>query len=50
MALLRHGYVSLKAALDSVALMPVDDAERKRMRARIRRWAALLRERGHVLP
>lgn len=49
-ALMRHGYVSPKAAIDMVALMPVDDSTKKAMRARIRRWVRILEERGHRLP
>lgn len=45
-ALLRHGYVKLEQALEMVALMPVDDKGKQDLRARIRRWAKLLRERG----
>lgn len=47
MALLRHGYVKLEAALEMVALMPVDDKAKRDLRARIRRWAKLLQERGY---
>jgi hypothetical protein len=50
MALLRYGYVSLQAAIDMVAFMPVDDTQKKAMRARIRRWARMLEERGYRLP
>jgi hypothetical protein len=49
-ALMRHGYVSPRAAIEMVALMPVDDARKKAMRARIRRWAKILEERGFRLP
>ena len=49
-ALLRHGYVSQQAAIDMVALMPVDDAQKRAMRARIRRWVKILEERGYQLP
>jgi len=49
-ALLRHGYVSLDAAIERIALMPVDDGAKKAMRARIRRWVRLLEERGYRLP
>jgi len=34
-ALMRHGYVSPQAAIELVALMPMDDARKKAMRARI---------------
>lgn len=49
-ALLRYGYVSIEAAIDMVALMPVDEAQKKSMRARIRRWKKILEDRGHRLP
>ncbi|HSV36644.1 MAG TPA: DUF6036 family nucleotidyltransferase [Ramlibacter sp.] len=49
-ALLRYGYVSLDAAIDMVALMPIDDAQKKAMRARIRRWVKILEDRGYRLP
>lgn len=50
MALLRHGYVKLQEAIEMVDRMPVDAAEKKTMRARIRRWARMLGERGYELP
>lgn len=49
-ALLRYGYVSPEAAIDMVALMPIDDAQKKAMRARIRRWVKILEDRGYRLP
>lgn len=49
-ALLQHGYVTQEDAVDMVALMPVDDSQKKAMRARIRRWVKLLQERGFQLP
>ena len=49
-ALMRHGYVSPQAAIEMVASMPVDEARKKAMRARIRRWAKILEERGYRLP
>lgn len=45
-ALLRLGYVKLEQALEMVSLMPVDDKGKRDLRARIGRWAKLLRERG----
>lgn len=33
-----------------VALMPVNDAQKKAMRARIRRWVKIPGERGYRLP
>ncbi|MES2631546.1 MAG: DUF6036 family nucleotidyltransferase [Pseudomonadota bacterium] len=50
MALMRHGYVSLPRAIEMVALMPVDDLQKRAMRARIRRWAKMLEDRGFQLP
>ena len=49
-ALMRHGHVSPQAAIDMVALMPVQDATKKAIRARIRRWVKILEERGYRLP
>ena len=49
-ALMRHGYASPQAAIDMVALMPVDHNAKKAMRARIRRWTKILKERGYRLP
>lgn len=49
-ALMRHGYVSPQAAINLVALMPIDDEAKKAMRARIRRWVRILEERGYRLP
>lgn len=50
MDLLRHGFVKLEPALAMVARMPVDDKAKRDLRARIRRWARMLEERGHDLP
>lgn len=50
MDLLRHGFVKLEQAIEMVALMPVDDKAKRDLRARIRRWAKMLRERGYDLP
>lgn len=50
MDLLRHGFVKLEQAIEMVALMPVDDKAKRDLRARIRRWAKLLQERGYNLP
>lgn len=49
-ALLRHGYVKPEQAVDRVAFMPIDDKSKRDMRARIRRWTRVLKERGFVLP
>lgn len=38
-ALLRHGYVHLDAAVQRVADMPLTDGQKTSLRARIRRWA-----------
>jgi hypothetical protein len=48
--LLRLGFVKLDQAIDMVAQMPIDDKAKHAMRARIRRWAGLLQERGYHLP
>jgi hypothetical protein len=50
MALLEYGHVSLETALDMVASMPLDDAEQRRLRATIRRWANALGEAGTYMP
>ncbi len=50
MALLRYGYVTPGAAIDMVALMPVDDTTKRDMRVRIRRWVKLLKDRGYEVP
>jgi hypothetical protein len=39
MALLRHGLVSVEQAVAMVEHMPVEDAQMRDLRARIRRWA-----------
>lgn len=49
MALIRFGYVEPDAAIAMVAAMPVDDAEKKAMRARVRRWVKMLIDRGYEL-
>lgn len=50
MALLQHGFVSLLPALDMVAQMPIGDKAKRELRARIRRWARTLKDRGYELP
>lgn len=50
MDLLRHGFVKLEQAIEMVALMPMDDKAKRDLRARIRRWARMLKERGYGLP
>lgn len=50
MALLEHGFVSLADAVAKVDDMPLDGEEKRRLRARIRRWARALREEGKDIP
>ena len=50
MALLQYGHVVLDRALDMVAQMPLDDAEQRRLRATIRRWANAVGEAGNQMP
>lgn len=50
MALLQHGYVKLTQAIDMVARMPIGDKNKSDLRARIRRWARMLKERGYDVP
>lgn len=50
MALLEHGYVTLPQAMKAAATMPVDDKERRTLRATIRRWAKAVRDAGHDIP
>jgi hypothetical protein len=38
-AMLSHGYVRLQQVLDLVDAMPLDESDRRRLRATIRRWA-----------
>jgi hypothetical protein len=47
---MRYGYVSPDKAIEMVTLMPIDEAQKKVLRARIRRWAKILEERGYRLP
>jgi len=47
MALLEHHYVSLADALNLTPSMPLDRAEHRALRARIRRWDVALRIDGH---
>ena len=47
MALLRYGYVTPRSTLDMVAFMPIPDDRKRDMRARIRRWVKMLKERGY---
>ncbi|MCE4557066.1 DUF6036 family nucleotidyltransferase [Roseateles cellulosilyticus] len=50
MGLLKHGFVSATEALALVPSMPLDDAEKRRLGARIRRWVKTLRDAGHEMP
>lgn len=51
LALLQHGFVRASDAIAMVEQMHLlDDADKRSMRARIRRWVKLLRERGHHVP
>ncbi|MFY9477543.1 MAG: DUF6036 family nucleotidyltransferase [Aquabacterium sp.] len=49
MALLEHRYVTVAQVLDSVAAMPLDAEEQRRLRGTIRRWVKALNEAGHGL-
>lgn len=46
MALLRYRYVETRHALEMVAQMPIDEKSKAALRARIRRWTRMLKERG----
>lgn len=50
MALLQYGYVNLTQAVDMVARMPLGDKDKRDLRARIRRWARVLKDRGYDVP
>ena len=50
LALFEHGYVNPGQVLELVPTMPLDETERRGLRARIRRWAKAVRDAGHVLP
>lgn len=51
MALLQYGYVLPTDAMAMVdAMHQLNDAERKSMRARIRRWVKMLQEQGYDVP
>jgi hypothetical protein len=47
MALFEYGYVTLAQALEMVSTMPVDDKEKRTLRATIRRWAKVVRHAGY---
>lgn len=49
MLLLEHGYLRTSEALAMVATMP-DDVDKRRLAARIRRWVAIAREAGQLIP
>jgi len=42
--------VKTDEAIDRVVLMPVNDATKRDMRARIRRWVRALKERDYEFP
>lgn len=48
MAMLEHRYVTPTQVLDLVAVMPLDDAQRRKLRSTIRRWVTSLRNVGHT--
>lgn len=50
MALMEYGYVTPSGTLELVRLMPVDDEAQRALKARIRRWAKVLRDAGHDIP
>jgi len=50
LGLLKHGFVSPTEALALVPAMPLDDAEKRRLSARIRRWVNTLRDAGNAVP
>lgn len=51
MALLQYGYVQPAAAIKMVEAMHLlSVADKKSMRARIRRWVRMLQDQGHDLP
>lgn len=51
MALLAHGYVHAAAAIKMVdAMHLLSDADKKSMRARIRRWAKMVQDQGTDIP
>lgn len=50
MALFEHGYVTPAQVLAVVPTMPLDDGQRRSLRATIRRWAKAVRDAGYKLP
>lgn len=50
LGLLQHRFVSPAEALALVPLMPLDDADKRRLGARIRRWVKTLRDAGREIP
>jgi hypothetical protein len=50
LALLEYGYVTPARAVALVALMPLPDDARSKLRATIRRWAKTLRDAGVPIP
>jgi hypothetical protein len=49
MAMLQHAHVKPAQVLDQVAEMPLNDEQRRRLRATIRRWVKTLRDAGHAI-
>jgi hypothetical protein len=49
-AMLLHRYVKPQQALDLVALMPLNDAGQRRLKATIRRWSRAVESQGNDLP
>ncbi len=50
LAMLAHGYVTPAQVVDLVAVMPLGDEQRRKLRATIRRWVTSLRSAGHAIP
>jgi len=50
MALIEYRYVSPTQVLSVVPNMPLDNEERRRLRATIRRWVKAVRDAGHDVP
>ncbi len=46
MALIAHGYVKPTRVLELVAVMPLDEAQQRRLRANIHRWVKVLKDAG----
>ena len=50
LAMLEHRYVTPAQVLDLVAVMPLGEEQRRKLRATIRRWVTGLRGAGHAIP